>query len=179
MKSDKERVNRLLDKNAAEQLEKVNWDRLANEISDRLDQARQFTVPSRNLSLVSLGLSRWPSFFKAAAGITMAAAIIFVALVFKVNGPSERQMPGDALAEIADTKPVASIQMEDTTGKAVVTVHVGRTGKETAKCIVEIIDHNGDLEEGNRAAWFIINVARRALTDNKRNREEADLMCLL
>lgn len=177
--SEKDRIDRLLDKNAAEQLERVNWDQLANEISDRLDKAQQSNVSPRSPSVVGLGLSRWLSFFKVAAGMTVAAAIIFVAVVLRVNELSDVQMPGDTAAEIADTKPVASIQIKGTTGKAFVRVRVGGTNKEAAKCIVDIIDHNGDLEECNRAAWIIINAAKRALADNGYDREEADLMCLL
>lgn len=177
--SEKDRIDKLLDKNAAEQLERVNWDRLTNDISDRLDRAGQMKVPPRSPSVVGLGLSRGPSFFKVAIGITAAAAVIFVAVVLRVNEPSETQMPGDATAEIVGTKGVASIQVEDTTGKAFVMVHVGGTNKEAAKCIVDIIDHNGDLEEGNRATWIIINAAKRALADNGHDKEEADLMCLL
>jgi hypothetical protein len=177
--NEKDRIDKLLDKNAAEQLEKVNWDRLTNEISDRLDRAGQMKVPPRSPSMAGLGLSQWPFFFKAAAGMTAAAAIIFVAVVFRVNEPSDMQMPGDTAAEIADTKPVTSIQIKDTAGKAFVMVHVGRTDKEAAKCIVDIIDHNSDLEEDSRAAWIIINATKRALADNGHDKEEADLMCLL
>jgi hypothetical protein len=177
--NEKDRIDKVLDKNAAKQLEKMNWDRLAKEISDRLDKAQQMKVSPRSPSVAGLELSRGPSFFKAAAGMAAAAAIIFVAVVFRVNEPSNMQMPGDTAAENADTKPVASIQIKDTAGKALVKIHVGRTDKEAAKCIVDIIDHRGDLEEGNRAAWIIINAAKRALADNGHDKEEADLMCLL
>lgn len=177
MMNKKYRIDRLLDKNAAKQLERVDWDRLTDEISDRLERARQTKVPPRIPSVVRL--SPWPSFFKITAGIITVAAVILVAVIFRLNESSKTQMTGDRTAEVIDTKRATSIQVKDTAGEAFVVVHVGSTGKEAAKCIVDIIDHNGDLEEGNQAAWIIINATRRALADNGYNREEDDLMCLL
>ncbi|HUV62317.1 MAG TPA: hypothetical protein VMW24_00395, partial [Sedimentisphaerales bacterium] len=144
---------------------------LTHEISARLDQARQIKNPPR----------RYPAFFKLVAGIA-AAALIFVAVVFRTHEPSDMQEPrgSSAVVESVDKQGAVLIQIKDASGKLLATVQEPRTDKGAVKCDVEIIDRDGDLEaESGRAAWIIISAPSRTLAENEYDREEADLMCLL
>jgi len=155
MKGEKDRVERLLEKNAAEQLAKVDWDRLTDEISTRLDRApRARAMPSRG-----------PLIFRIAAGVA-AAAVIFLAVMFRIYESPDKQGAG-------------SIQIKGANGKILATFQDGRAGGGAAKCDVEIIDRKGDLEvDSCRAAWIIISAPTLTLADDGYN-EEADLICLL
>ena len=81
MKDRNKRIDGLLDGNAAEQLAKVDWDRLTHETSVRLARAEQAeTSPSG-----------YPTFFRVAAAIAATAAVVFVAVVFRMHGQVCRQ----------------------------------------------------------------------------------------
>lgn len=172
MKGAKDKVERLLDKNAAEQLAKVNWDKLTAEISARLDQARRAEPEP----------SRRPLFFRIAAGAAAAAAVIFVILAITMREPSNSWAPQDrsAVVKSVDKQGAGSFQIRDASGRILATVQDGRTYKEAVKCNVEIIDRNGDPQaDSSRAAWIVISAPTRTFVDNGYNREEADLACLL
>jgi hypothetical protein len=167
MKHEKEKIDLLIDKNAAEQLGKVDWDRLTDEISARLARAEQGkTSPSG-----------YPTFFKIATGIAATAAVVFVAVALRMHRPSDSQ-PTEGRS--VDKRGTASLEIKRPSGKTLATVRVGRTGKEVAKCDIEIIDRNGDLEkDSDRAAWIIITVPRPTFADNGHSREETDLIHFL
>jgi hypothetical protein len=171
MKNGKDRVERFLDKNAAEQLAKVDWDRLTNEISARLDHARQAeSVPYRR-----------PVIFKIAAGVAVAA-VVFVAVMLGMHELSDLQTPRgkSAVVKSVDEQGAISFQIKDADGRIVAMVQDGRTDKGRVKCDVEIIDRNDDSQADSRqAAWIIISAPTRTLEEDGYNREEADLMCLL
>jgi hypothetical protein len=172
MKGEKGRIERLLDKNAAEQLARVDWDRLTDQISARLNRATRIDSPAR----------RYPAFFKIAAGIAGAAAVIFLAVVFRMHEPSDVQVPKgrSAVIEFMDRQGTASIQISDPPGKSFVVVHTGHGDRKAAKCEVRIIDRGGDVErESSRAAWIIISRPQRTLADDGHSKEETDVMCLL
>jgi hypothetical protein len=172
MKGEKDRMDRLLDKNAAEQLAKVDWDRLTDAISARLDQARRIESAAR----------RYPTFFKIAAGVTVAAGAVFAVVALRTREPSEVQIPAgrSAVVKLLDRSGTASIQINDQAGKSSVVVHAGRDDRKMAKCEVEIIDRNGDqAKASSRTAWIIISKPERTLADNGHDKEEADVMCLL
>ncbi|MHC4426764.1 MAG: hypothetical protein ACYSYV_11810 [Planctomycetota bacterium] len=172
MKHEKERIDLLLDKNAAEQLTKVDWDRLTDEISTRLDQARHGKT-SRN---------KYPAFFKIAAGVAAAAAVVFAAVMLRMHRPSD-SVPTEsrsAVVEFVDKRGAASIEIKQTGRKSLVTVRVGLTDKKVARCDVEIIDRNGDLKrDSSRAAWIIISIPRPTFANNGHNTEETDLIHFL
>jgi hypothetical protein len=172
MKHEKERIDLLLDENAAEQLTKVDWNRLTDEISTRLDQARNGeTSPNK-----------YPTFFKIATGVAAAAAVVFAVIMLRIPRPSD-SLPTEgrfAVVEFVDKRGAASIEIKHTGRKSLVTVRVGRTDKEVAKCDVEIIDRNADLKADNsRAAWMIISMPRPTFADNGHSREETDLIHFL
>ncbi|MGD8499402.1 MAG: hypothetical protein PVJ86_02070 [Phycisphaerales bacterium] len=172
MKHEKERIDLLLDRNAAEQLTKVDWDRSTDEISTRLDQAQR-SKTSQN---------RYPAIFKISAGVAAAAAIVFAAITLRMHRQSDL-LPtkgGSAVVEFVDGRGAASIEIDHTGRKSLVTVRVGLTDKEVARCDLEIIDRNGDLRrDSGRAAWIIISAPRPAFADNGHGREETDLIHFL
>jgi hypothetical protein len=172
MKGEKDRIDRLLDRNASEQLARINWDQLTDEISARLDQGRRAEVAR----------SGWPSFFKIATGLAAAAIIIVAIVALRMHGPSEMQAPEDrtAVVEFVNRQGGASVQINETTGKSLVVVHDGRDDRKVATCIVDIIDRNGDSErESSRAAWIIISKSQRTLAENGQSKDETDVLCML
>ncbi|MEJ2705469.1 MAG: hypothetical protein P8Z79_23760 [Sedimentisphaerales bacterium] len=172
MKGEKDRIDRLLDKNVAEQLARVDWDRLTDAISTRLDQARRIEAPP----------SKYPAFFKIAAGVAVAAGAVFAVVAVRTREPSEVRIPTGrtAVVKLLDRTGVASIRINDQAGRSSVVVHTGRDDRSVAKCEVEIIDRNGgQARESSRTAWIIISRPERTLADNGHDEEEADVMCLL
>jgi hypothetical protein len=172
MKGEKERIDRLLDKNAAEQLARINWDRLTDEISARLDRARQ----------IEFSPVRWPSYFKMAGGIAAAAAVILSIVMWRTQGPTDVHVPEgrSAVVEFADQQGRASVRLNDPAGKTLVVIHAGRDDRKVATCVVDIIDRKNDLErEHDRAAWIIISKPQRTIADNGQSKEETDILCLL
>jgi hypothetical protein len=172
MKGEKDRIDRLLDRNAAEQLARINWDRLTDEISARLDQARR----------VKVARSGWPAFFKIAAGVAAAAIIVVVVVTKRTRAPSDVHVPEgrSAVVEFVDRPGGASIQIDKTAGKALVVVHGGRDDRKVATCVVDIIERNGDLKRASsRAAWIIVSQPQRTLAENGQSKDETDVLCML
>ncbi len=175
MKGEKERIERLLDRNATEQLAKINWDRLTDEISARLDQARRIEVVR----------SSWPAFFKIAAGIAAAALIVIAIVTLRMHGSSDVQAPEGrpdrtTVVEFVDRQGGASVQISETAGKSSVVVHAGRDDRKVATCVVDIIDRNGDSARNeSRAAWIIVSRSQRTLAENEQSKDETDVLCML
>ena len=172
MKGEKDIIDRLLDKNTAEQLAKVDWDRLTNEITARLDQVRQIEVTPGG----------WPVFFKITTGAAAAAAILFAVVVWRMHGPSDVHVPEgrSAVVEFVDRRGGATIRLNGPAGTTSVVIHTGRDDRKVATCVVNIIDRKNDLErEHDRAAWIIISKPQRTIADNGQSKEETDILCLL
>jgi len=105
MKNEREKVDLLLEKNAAEQLAKVDWEGLNAAILSRLDQAGPIETSA-------IG---FPTVFKIAAGVA-AAAVILVALVVRTDKPSALRLPngGTAVVNFIEAKGSASIEIVGT-----------------------------------------------------------------
>ena len=72
------------------------------------------------------------------------------------------------------------IQINDQASKSLVVIHTGHDDRRAAKCVVSIIDRNGDLErENSRAAWIIISRPQQTIADNGQSKEDKDVLCLL
>ena len=172
MKDKNEQIDLLLDHNTTEQLETVDWDRLNAAISGRLDQARQ-----RKTSGIG-----WPTVFKIAAGLVAVAAIVLVAVLVRTDIPTAVRFEngGSAVVEFVESKGSASIQIQPIAAKSQVSIDIGGSRREVAKCDIEIIDVKEELQKnGRRPAWIIIRMPEPALADNGTSRDEMDLMCLL
>ena len=172
MKGEKDRIDRLLDKNTAQQLTKVDWDRLTDAISAKLDQAERVKAFPRG----------YTTFFRIAAGVAVAAGAVFAVVALRTREPSDVQVPAgrSAVVTLLDRTGAASIQINDQASRSSVVVHTGRDDRSVAKCEVEIIDRNGDqTKASSRTAWIIISRPERTLANNGHDEEEADVMCLL
>lgn len=171
-KEKKEEIDLLIERNTTEQLEAVDWDRLNAAISGRLDQARQ-----RKTSRIG-----WPTVFKLAAGLAAAAAIVLVAVLVRTETPTAVRFEngGSAVVKFVESKGSASIQIQPIDAASRVSVDIGGSRREVAKCDIEIIDVKEEQQKnGRRPAWIIIRMPEPALADNGTSRDEMDLMCLL
>ena len=172
MKDENEQIDLLLERNTTEQLETVDWDKLNAEISGCLDQARQRKT---------LWTCR-PTVFKIAAGLAAAAAIVLVVVLVRTDTPTAVRFEngGSAVVEFVESKGSASIQIQPIAAKSQVSIDIGGSRREVAKCDIEIIDVKQEQQKnGRRPAWIIIRMPEPALADNGTSRDEMDLMCLL
>jgi hypothetical protein len=171
MKDQNEKVDLLLEKNAAEQLGGIDWEQLNTAISSRLDQVGQVKAPS----------IKYPILLKAAAGLAAAAAVILIALPVVIDRPSGLQLPNgrSAIVKVLEPAGSASVVIERIAAKQSVFIEIGQAGQKLAKCDVEIIDLNGDApENGGRAAWIIISRPEPIYADNGTSRDMTDIISL-
>jgi hypothetical protein len=171
MKQDRERIDRLLEKNTAEQLTDVDWEQLNTAISGRLDQVGRLGVST----------IRFPFVLKAAAALAVAAAVILIAVAVVTDGPSDLQLPkgSSAIVKLLEPAGSASVVIERAAGKQSAFVEIGRAGRELAKCDVTIIDVNGDMERnGSRAAWIVISKPEPVYADNGVTKDMTDIISL-
>lgn len=144
MKKEKEPIDILLKKNESEQLSGINWDQLQSSISKKLDETGH--------AKTSIIMFRR---YKIAAGTVAAAAVIFIAVMIKINIPTEVQF------ENGNKGMIAFIESED-----------------SAK--VEILDSKEPDNKGKeRSSWIIIRTSEPKVADNGNNRDEMDFACLM
>ncbi len=145
MKKEKEKIDLLLERNTGEQLADVNWDGLHAAISERLNQAQQSKT----------SWIRFPIIFKIAAGFIAAAAVVFVAVMVRMDTPKAARF---------ENGPRAVVKLIESKGSAT----------------VEILDSNGqDNQSSNRSSWIIIRTRESKVADNGQSRDEADFACLM
>ena len=145
MKQEKESIDLLLERNANEQLAGVNWDGLNAAISKRLNQANRSKTSTIKYRCV----------FKIAAGVAVAAAVVFIAVMVKTDTPTTVRFEsgGRAIVKLVESK---------------------------GSAIVEILDSNRqNNQNGNRSAWIIIRTSEPEVADNGQSRDEADFACLM
>jgi hypothetical protein len=145
MKKEKEQIDLLLKQNESEQLAGVNWDRLQISISKRLSQA-----DCDKTSMMS-----YRRVFKIAAGITAAAAVVFIAVMINTDTP-------------------ATVRFEN--GPKAVVTFVESKGSAKVK-ILDSSEQNN--QEKDRPSWIIIRTSEPKVADNGQNRDEADFACLM
>ena len=121
MKSEKEKIDLVLEERAEEQLAKVDWGKLNAAISSRLDEADGKRTFAR----------RFITAFKIGAGVAAAAAIVFVAVMVKTEKSGEMGAKGGgyAVVEFVEAKGSASVEIIDE----------GREGKEDGRRAAWII----------------------------------------
>ncbi|KPL22855.1 MAG: hypothetical protein AMJ75_07215 [Phycisphaerae bacterium SM1_79] len=172
MKDKNEQIDLLLERNTTEQLQTVDWDRLNAAISGRLDQARQRKTPWTCRSTA----------FKIAAGLVAAAATVLLVVLVRTDTPTGMRFEngGRAVVEFIESKGSASIQIRPIAAKSQVSIDIGGSCREVAKCNIEIIDVKQEQQKnGRRPTWIIIRMPEPVLADNGTSRDEMDLMCLL
>jgi len=184
MNQKKEKIDVLLEHNAAGELEKVDWDRLNAAIAKRLDNAQQ-----RNLMFVQLkGILKMAALFAATVSIIVSAVIYKgeKTLGIKVDKGKyaavrlENSPKGSASVRIEDIAVRARTRVEMgsvTSGKAVVSTM--QESSALAKARVDIIDTGEDFsKKRGRAAWIIISRPVRVYADNGVSDYERDVLCL-
>lgn len=145
MKKKKENIDLLLERNTGEQLADVNWDGLNAAISRRLNQAEQSKASTIKHRYV----------FKISAGVTAAAAIVFIAVMIRTDKPNTVQLENNRRAVV---------KLEESKGSAK----------------VKILDSNGqENQSSSRPAWIIIRTYEPKVADNGQSRDEADFACLM
>ena len=145
MKDKKEQIDLLLKQNESEQLAGINWDRLQTSISKRLnhaDHSKTSTIKYRRV-------------FKIAAGIAAAAAVVFIAVIIKIETPPTVRF---------ENSPQAIVTFVESKGSAK----------------VKILDSNEQDNQGkDRSTWIIIRTSEPKVADNGQSRDEADFACLM
>jgi hypothetical protein len=171
MKDEKEKLERLLQRNADEQLADFGWDQLNAAISSRVDQ-------------VEKGRRVWikrASILKIAAGIAAAAAVVVVAVTVHREKPPVIRLheSGAAMVELIGRRGSASVEIEHATSRAYAMVAIGPGEKKLAKCDIEVIDSNGSGKASDsQAAWIIISRPEPMYADNGFNKDIRDMICL-
>ena len=158
MNDKKEKLDVLLDKNAAEQMAKVNFDELNSVISKRLDQIDKGGTTT----------CKGPVVFKLAAGLAATAAIILIAFIIDAEKPvTPRTEQGRrAIVKFIDTKAAAKVTFTSA-AKSKTFVSISRPRVKTAACEIKIIDTNGELiKKGDRPAWIMITKPKPELATN-------------
>jgi len=171
MKERKEKIDLIIERNTAEQLAGVDWDKLNEAILSRLDKVERGKISA----------IRFPAAFKIAASFAVAAAVILAVVMFKTRQPEGVQLQGNdrAIVKFIKTKGSASVEIKDVGPGALAMVSLGRGDRKIARCEVKIIDLNGDLEkETVRASWIIIRKSQPLYADNGFSRDMRDIICL-
>lgn len=169
MKENKEKIDSLIEKNAAKQFSQINWEQLNTAISSRLDKAQQ----KSSSSII------FPGWLKIAASIAVIAATIFTVITI-LEKPQDIPPYNYRTAEVkfAESKGRASVHIQTASANSKVTVELGNK-KELAKCDVEIIDMKGGLQESSaKATWIIISRPQPIYADNEINQDMMDIMYL-
>ncbi len=145
MKKEKEQIDLLLKQNANEQLAGVNWNRLNADISQRLNQAGRSKTYTINYRRV----------FKIAAGVAVAAAVVFIAVMVKTDTPTTVRLENGqrAIVKLVESKGSATVEIHDSKGQ--------------------------DNQSSNRSSWIIIRTRESKVADNGQSRDEADFACLM
>lgn len=171
MKEKKEKIDLILERNAAEQLAKLDWEGLNTAISSRLDKAGLGKTST-------IGL---PTVFKIAAAVTAAAAVVFILVTVRNSMPPGVRFEngGKAVVKLVESKGTASIEIKHASAKSAVMVDVVGSHKKVARCDVEMIDLNGGLKkDSDGAAWIIISRPEPALADNGTSPDMTSMICL-
>jgi len=148
-----DKIDALLRRNTAGQLNGVDFDDLNAAISGRLDEAQQKKTPAPKFIKV----------FKTAAATAAAAAVFIIVMV------SSTEKKGSAT--------VAFINPSD---RAQVQVNITERDISRGKSAVKIIDSGkARKQQGNiRPNWFVISRAETASTKNGAGRDARDILCL-
>lgn len=170
MRNDKEKVDLLLEQNAARQLAEFDWEGFSAAISSRLDQT------SRTKTFAS----KLPMVFKIAGGLA-AAAIILIAVMITVDTPDDLRLENgqQAAVRFAELAGTASVEIAHALARSEVFVDVEPARSTLAKCEVQIIDVEGETETNDtRAAWIIISRPEPVFADNVAAKDMRDLICM-
>ena len=148
-----DKIDVLLRRNTAGQLDGVDFDDLNAAISVRLDKAQQAKTSATG----------FPAKFKIAA-VTAAAAAVFIIV----------------MVSSTDEKGSATVAIINSSDRAHVQVNIAERDSNRGKCDVQIIDSSTarKQEDNIRPNWFVISKTEPASTNNGLDRDVRDIVCL-
>ena len=170
MKENKDKIDLLFERNAAEQLSKVDWDKLNAAILGRLEQARQGKTTVR----------KYPAIFKIAAAAAVAA-VVLIAVMVKTEKQVDLQLEEGkrAVVKFVEKEGSALVEIRRADSKSVVMIDIGGGDRKVAMCNVEIIERNGGRKRQEvRAAWIIIRRSEPVVADNGISKDMMAMICL-
>jgi hypothetical protein len=184
MKKKYSNLDSLLDRNAAELLSMVDWDRLHSGIQQRLDHAQD----------ISRTHLRPHTMLKWAVGLSVAAAMVMAVFIFQHDGSNGVELPPGQRAAVKLMEPdmtarvqirqslddkYVSVIMEPSAQK--IQVSFSPPDRQIVQCDVTIIDQNGHTEkETNRQpSWVIMILSEPEELKNGTEQEQAEIACLL
>jgi len=171
MKDEQEKIDLLLARNANEQLKNVDWNKLNVAISHRLDKVRQSKTSTK----------RFPTVFKIVAEISAVAVVVVIAVMIKLEKPTNLQLDEGrtAMVEFVKRKGLATVALIEPSDRAHVKVYIAGKDKKLAQCYVKMIDSDRSRkEDSTQAAWIIISRSERVYADNGTKRDMMDMLCL-
>ena len=153
MKKKTDKIDALLRRNTAGQLNGVDFDDLNAAISGRLDEAQQKKTPAPKFVKV----------FKTAAVTSAAAAVFIIVMV------SSTEKKGSATVTFINPSDRAQVQ-----------VNIAESDISRGKSTVKIIDSGTarKQEDNIRPNWFVITRAESESTKNGADRDARDILCL-
>ncbi|MGD2094573.1 MAG: hypothetical protein PVH77_06165 [Phycisphaerales bacterium] len=109
MKKKDDQIDRLLERNASEQLAGVDWDKLNTDISQGLDWTRCGKVST----------IWYPSVFKLAAGFIVVAAVVSIAIMVRTDKPNTVQLEDSrrTVVKLEESKGSADVEILDSNGQ--------------------------------------------------------------
>lgn len=166
-----EKIDLLLEQNAAEQLAGVNWNELNAAISSRLDKARHSKTSTR----------KYKSVLKVAAGLVAAAAVVLIVVMIGTGRKTcvKLEEGSSSVVKLVETKGLALVEIKRPSGKSQVVVGIGGNNRMLARCDVKTVELNSDLKkDSNGAAWIIISRPEPVFADNGVHRDIMSMICL-
>ncbi|MHC4395784.1 MAG: hypothetical protein ACYS1A_09025 [Planctomycetota bacterium] len=171
MKEEKEKIDLLFERNAAERLAGVDWDGLNRAISSRLDQASQ----RKTLA------AKYPRIIKSAAALVATAAVVLITVMVGTDKQTDMQLKKGrrAVVKFVKAKGSAAVEIKRASAEAQVVIDIGRPERKVAICNVKIIDLNGDFKkDDNQASWIIISRPEPVFAHNGVSGDIMSMICL-
>ncbi len=171
MKEKAEKIDIVLEQNAEEQLAQVDWEKLNAAISSRLEQAQSRKASATN----------YPRIAKIAAAILATAAVVFIAVILRIDKPADLQLEEGrrAVVKFIESRGKALVEIKQWSSRGRAVVQIGRSDALVAKTNVEMLDANGGLKDGSgRATWIIISRPVPVYADNGVNNDMMAMICL-
>ena len=171
MSKESEKIDLLLEQNAADQLAGIDWNGLNTAISSRLDKAQQSKT----------SIKKYPYVFRVAAGLVAAAAVLLIVVMIGTDRPAGIKLEKGKLAvvKLIETQGSASVEIKRACGKSQAVVDICGSQNKAAICVVKTIELNGDLKKDvERPSWIIISKPEPVFADNGVRRDVMSMICL-
>lgn len=170
----------LIDEHTNRQLSGVDWNHLYDKIQKKLDAAEK---PKPIVSMRG-------NLFRAAVGISAAAAILLVVFVLFRDGQKPLPLPPGrrAVVALSEQHSVAEVQIRQSAVSVSINLPDSQTAVQfepsdipAAQCRITIIDRNGQTEKQDapQPSWIIMTASKPAASQNRTERDQLDIACML